>query len=169
MEWPENYAYSATNKLMAGTRKLGHTVTPSYQPYTINSSDVLSSAHLLTRRTNRELRVKGGKVHTATYTGTTPFAAAAGVTATSLPGYQSLSNRKHAKVTFLPALAKRDTVNRAGVFAGEAALLSSVGAVEKLLKSLVREERAGLLKRQAALAELEAAVENLDSRSDLSW
>ena len=70
--------------------------------------DVAGEA-LLTRRTNRELRVKGGKVHTATYTGTTPFAAAAGVTATSLPGYQSLSNRKHAKVTFLPALAKRDT------------------------------------------------------------
>jgi hypothetical protein len=109
MEWPENYAYSSTNKLMAGTKKLGHTVVPSYQPYTISSSDVLSSPHLLARQTKQDAKVRGGKVRAATYTGTTPFARSVGMTATSLPGYKSLSSRTHSKVSFLPPLALRDT------------------------------------------------------------
>ena len=60
MEWPENYEYQSTLKLRAGTRKLGHTVTPQYAPYTIRSSDVLSSDHLYGMQTTANTKAKKG-------------------------------------------------------------------------------------------------------------
>lgn len=111
MEWPENYEYQSTLKLRAGTRKLGHTVTPQYAPYTIRSSDVLSSDHLYgmqtTANTKAKKGVKGGSA--MSFTGTTPFAQSVGVSVASLPGYQSLSRRsKRGKASALPPI-RRDT------------------------------------------------------------
>lgn len=110
MEWPENYAYANTLRLKEGTRKLGHTVTPKYNAYTIRSSDVLSSDHLFGMQQTANARTK--KVGTAkkTFAGTTPFAGHTGVTVAALPGFKSLSKREQKKSAFaLPPISRRDT------------------------------------------------------------